>query len=266
MNRILALTIVLSIVLHIVTFNLLNDKVKFKKPHYSTTNKIKPIGYQNIKYVKLMQPKASLSSIKPQKVPKTYIKPKVKPNPKIIKSKKIIYQKPKPKKYIKIPQKLPIEKKIINKKVETKPKQKIIQNKELIRKKQKLQKKIDDLKKIKKLDKATQSYIKLYGDEYFTFSKEQKKYLNNNLNNIGKVTQMYLRYPRIAVKTKQQGMNIVQFFLYPNGDIKDLKITNGSGYTTLDKNTIKTIKLAYKDYQRPTEKTKVKIYVYYSIK
>ncbi|MBT4707367.1 MAG: energy transducer TonB [Campylobacteraceae bacterium] len=140
------------------------------------------------------------------------------------------------------------------------------QHRQLVKEKQKLKEKIKDLKEIEKLDKQTQSYLKLYGQEYFTYSKETKKYLNNNLNNIGRITQMYLRYPRISIKTKQQGMNIVQFFLYPNGDIKDLKIMNGSGYETLDKNTIKTIKLAYKDYPRPQEKTKVKIYVYYSLR
>ncbi len=260
MNKILALTIVLSIVLHIITFNFLNDKVKLEKPKYNTSNKIKPTGYQNIKYVKLAAPTVD-KKVKPLVEPK---KAKLKPIVKHASPK----PKPKVKKYIKVPKIIPVEKKIVKKKIPvSKPKpKKIIPNKELLQKKQKLQEKIDDLKKIKKLDKNTQSYIKLYGDEYFTFSKDQKKYLNNNLNNIGRVTQMYLRYPRIAVKTKQQGMNIVQFFLYPNGDIKDLKITNGSGYTTLDKNTIKTIKLAYKDYPRPKQKTKVKIYVYYSLK
>lgn len=264
MNKILALTVILSIILHIVTFSFLNDKVKLEKPKYNTTNKIKPTGYQNIKYVKLVAPtvdKKAKPPLEPKRINPT--KSKIKPIVKEIKKPK---PKPKIKKYIKVPKKIPIEKKIIKKKTPVSKPKEIIPNKELLQKKQKLQEKIDDLKTIKKLDKKTQSYIKLYGDEYFTFSKEQKQYLNNNLNNIGRVTQMYLRYPRIAVKTKQQGMNIVQFFLYPNGDIKDLKITNGSGYTTLDKNTIKTIKLAYKDYPRPEQKTKVKIYVYYQLR
>lgn len=60
-------------------------------------------------------------------------------------------------------------------------------------------------------------------------------------------------------------MNIVEFFLHPNGDISDLKLINSSGYSSLDKNSIETIEIAYKDYPRPNEKTKIKIYVYYKL-
>ena len=60
-------------------------------------------------------------------------------------------------------------------------------------------------------------------------------------------------------------MNIVEFYLHPNGDISDLKLTESSGYSSLDKNSIETIEFAYKDYPKPKEKTKVKIYVYYKL-
>jgi protein TonB len=115
------------------------------------------------------------------------------------------------------------------------------------------------------LDDITKSYLRLYGEEYNSFTKVQKVYLQKNLKNIGRITQKYLKYPRIAIRTGQQGMNIVEFFLHPNGDISDLKLSNSSGYTSLDKNTIETIEIAYKDYPRPKTKTKVKIYVYYKL-
>jgi len=60
-------------------------------------------------------------------------------------------------------------------------------------------------------------------------------------------------------------MNIVEFTLHPNGDISDLKISNSSGYSSLDENTIETIEYAYKDYPRPKSPTKIKIYVYYKL-
>ena len=116
---------------------------------------------------------------------------------------------------------------------------------------------------IKKLDQMTQSYLKLYGDEYFLLSKEEKRFLKTNLSRIGQITQRYLKYPAISIRTRQKGINVVEFILYDNGDISNLMITDGSGYTALDKNTIRTIKIAYKDYPKPYQQIKIKIYVRY---
>jgi len=115
------------------------------------------------------------------------------------------------------------------------------------------------------LDDITKSYINLYGEEYNSFTKVQKVFLQKNLKDIGRITQSYLRYPHIAVRTGQQGMNIVEFTLHPNGDITDLRISNTSGYSSLDENTKETIEYAYKDYPRPKTATKIKIYVYYKL-
>jgi len=80
---------------------------------------------------------------------------------------------------------------------------------------------------------------------------------------IGKITQRYLQYPEISAKTGQSGVNVVEFTLHPNGDISDLRISDSSYFTALDKNTIETIQIAYKDYPRPKEPTKIKIFVNY---
>ena len=160
---------------------------------------------------------------------------------------------------------------------------KLVKIKEPIKKKQKIVKKdikIDKRKKtiftksidkykeqkeVQKLDKITQQYIKLYGEEYFNFSKETKKFLKENLNEIGKITQQYIRYPSIAIKTKQEGTNVVEFILKSNGDITNLRIIGSSDYSVLDKNTLKTIKIAYKDYPKPKKDTPIKIFVLYSL-
>lgn len=117
------------------------------------------------------------------------------------------------------------------------------------------------------LDQVTQSYIKLYGEEYNNMTKVQKVYLQKNLKDIGRITQKYLNMPRAAVQLKLYGhhRNIVEFILHPNGDISNLRITSTSGYSFFDKETLETIEIAYKDYPRPKEPTKVKIYVTYSI-
>ncbi len=109
---------------------------------------------------------------------------------------------------------------------------------------------------------------KLYKADFSTFTKEQQKFIQDNLWRIAKITQKYLYlrgYPYIAIKTRQEGINAVEFTLHPNGDITSLRLLTSSGYEALDKNSIETIKTAYKDYPRPKEPTKIRINVHYSI-
>lgn len=110
---------------------------------------------------------------------------------------------------------------------------------------------------------------KLYKEEFDTLNQEQKEFIKDNLSKIGQITQHYLNiigYPEVAGQTGQEGVNIVEFYLYPNGEITDLKVLGSSGYSLLDKNSIRTIEIAYKDYPRPSQKTKIRIYVHYSIR
>jgi len=118
------------------------------------------------------------------------------------------------------------------------------------------------------LSKLPPQLRKLYKDDFSTFTKEQKKFLQNNLSKIAAITQKYLYlrgYPYIAIKTRQEGTNAVEFLLHPNGDISQLRLLTSSGYEALDKNSIETIKTAFKDYPRPKSTTKIKIYIRYSI-
>lgn len=105
----------------------------------------------------------------------------------------------------------------------------------------------------------------LYGIEFGSLSPNAQKFIKSNLDKIGKITQRYLRYPAIAGKVGQEGDNIVEFYLHPNGDITDLKLLHSSGYTLLDDNSLHTIKIAYKDYPYPIETTKIRIRVMYRI-
>ena len=82
---------------------------------------------------------------------------------------------------------------------------------------------------------------KLYGEEFNTYSETQKKFIKNNLGTIHTITQNTLTrngYPEVAVRTRQQGTNIVSFYLHPNGDISDLKLKRHIGHQALDQNTL----------------------------
>ncbi len=108
----------------------------------------------------------------------------------------------------------------------------------------------------------------LYGPEFNTYTETQKKFIKSNLGTIHRITQNTLTrngYPEIAVRTRQQGTNIVSFYLHPNGDISDLKLKKHIGYQALDQNTLDVIRTAYKQYPLPNKKTKIIFYVKYSI-
>jgi TonB family protein len=108
----------------------------------------------------------------------------------------------------------------------------------------------------------------LYGKEFGTFSSTQKKFIKHNLGTIHRITQRTLNrngYPEVAVRTRQEGTNVVSFYLHPNGDISGLRLKTRIGYAALDNNTLEVIRIAYKDYPLPNQKTKIVFYVQYSI-
>jgi TonB family protein len=107
-----------------------------------------------------------------------------------------------------------------------------------------------------------------YGSEFNSFTKIQKRFIEKNLGSIYQITQRTLTrngYPSVALKTHQQGTQIVTFNLHPNGKITGLRLKRSLGYSSLDKNTIRVIRIAYKDYPRPKTKTKITFYVEYSL-
>lgn len=122
-----------------------------------------------------------------------------------------------------------------------------------------------DVKTDAQLDKITKSYLELYKEDFDTFSEDTKVYLIKNLKDIGRITQRFLIFPYIAVQAHQQGINVVEFMLYPDGKISKPTIIKSSTYHILDDNTEDTIKKAYRDYPRPEKPTIIRIYVKYTI-
>ena len=115
------------------------------------------------------------------------------------------------------------------------------------------------------VDKVTQSYLDLYGEEFNTFTKVQKVFLKKHLKDIGLITQKYMIYPEVSARTRQSGTNIVEFMLYPNGDIGRVMLSSSTGYEALDESSLRTIQIAYMDYPRPEKPTKIIIYMTYVI-
>ncbi len=255
------IAILITILIHLILI------IEFKKEKYKELtpkpkNKKTPINISNFKIKKPPTPKIEPKPIIKKVLKKKTIKKKS--------SKKIVKQKRKP---ILKPKVIKKEENLSKKIYEAMKKKKIdiLEKKVKKRDLQKEQNLLNFLKtptrhKSKERVKLKQKPLKeLYKDEFEYLSKEEIEYLEDNLAMIGYITQKHLRYPRIAGMTGQEGVNIVEFYLFSNGDISDIKIIKGSNYTTLDKNTIKTIEYAYKEYPRPKHKTKIRIYTHYSI-
>ena len=108
----------------------------------------------------------------------------------------------------------------------------------------------------------------LYGSSYSRMSSAQRRFIDENLRRILQISQRtlnYLGYPREAARFGEQGTNIVEFWLYPNGDISGLRLRRRLNSRSLNHQTLEVIKTAYMNYPRPKVKTKIIIYVRYRL-
>ncbi len=254
----LTFALILSIFIHILF--LINYKVTPQENSAQNKNKEKNVS-SNVRFVKL-QPQQTAPNKEVLEPKKTEEKPfkkveEVKPQPKreVVKEAKKTITKPKTVQHVQptFTQPLPLEK----------PKTPLEKEQEKLKKETLTDYLLTPELDRNMLDNITKSYLELYGEEYNSFNTVQKVFLQKNLRDIGRITEKYLRYPSLAARLRQQGTNVVEFVLHPNGDISELKLSNASGSTSLDDNTLETIRIAYKDYPRPKESTKIKIYVNY---
>lgn len=108
----------------------------------------------------------------------------------------------------------------------------------------------------------------LYGDEFGKLTQGQQKYLIDNQEIMRRITQEILnRVARVNIRHDMNvnKVNIVEFYLHPNGDMTDFKFLQPSGYHVLDQTTQETIEFAYSRYPRPNEKILVRYNVFYNL-
>ena len=108
----------------------------------------------------------------------------------------------------------------------------------------------------------------LYGDTFGKLTPGQQKYILDNQEIMRRITQRVLeRVARVNLSPdiNVNRTNIIEFYLYPNGDISDFKFLKKSGFYVLDDTTKETIEYAYSKYPRPTEKTLIRYNVFYNL-
>ncbi|PAF42413.1 TonB family protein [Helicobacter sp. 11S02629-2] len=109
---------------------------------------------------------------------------------------------------------------------------------------------------------AREDIADLYGEKFGNMSLEDKKYIVDSYMLNGQVFQYYanrLGYPSIAAYFGQQGVGVVEFTLYPDGHISDVKIIKSSTFSAIDDQIIELVKLAAKDLKRPPKPIPIRL-------
>jgi len=103
----------------------------------------------------------------------------------------------------------------------------------------------------------------LYKDDFATFSKSQQTFIKDNLHIIEAIIQQNVFYPQLAVIYNIGGTLAVEFELYPDGSISEIRLLKESGYEILDNGFKQTIEIAYKDFPSPAQTTTIRCYMYF---
>ncbi|MEK6658941.1 MAG: energy transducer TonB [Campylobacterota bacterium] len=126
----------------------------------------------------------------------------------------------------------------------------------------------EDSKKISGSSIGNSDLRELYGDEFGKLTPGQQKYLIDNQEVMRRITQEVLNRVASVNLTRDinvNRVNIVEFYLHPNGDMTDFKFLKNSGYFVLDDTTKETIEYAYSRYPRPSEKILIRYNVFYNL-
>jgi len=79
------------------------------------------------------------------------------------------------------------------------------------------------------------------------------------------VVRENLSYPLIARRMGWEGTVIVCFTLYPNGEIRNLKVERSSGFDLLDRNAVKAVSSSAPYFPRPREPVTVVLPITYRL-
>lgn len=114
-----------------------------------------------------------------------------------------------------------------------------------------------------------QDVKELYGAKFAQLSPGEQKYILDNMEIMRRITQETLNRVgsvNIPNNLRVNSINVIEFYLHPNGDMTDFRFLYNSNYYILDDTTRETIQYAYSKYPRPQQKTLIRYRVYYNLK
>ena len=127
----------------------------------------------------------------------------------------------------------------------------------------------DNVKTTKRSSQVAQNVKELYGSKFAELSQGEQKYIQDNMEIMRQITQDTLnRVGRVNIPDnfRVNSINVIEFYLHPNGDMTDFKFLQNSNYYILDDTTKETIEYAYSKYPRPAQKTLIRYKVYYNLR
>lgn len=109
----------------------------------------------------------------------------------------------------------------------------------------------------------------LYGEQWKSLTAYEQKYITDNREIMQQKTKKILsNVSRVNIPSdlRVNTHNIIEFCLYPDGNIAEMKFVERSGFQILDDTTKEVIQYAYSRYPRPTQKTHIRYKVEYNLK
>lgn len=95
---------------------------------------------------------------------------------------------------------------------------------------------------LKPLSKTPMQFLAPAAEERLTPDKEQQRYLKEHVTYIRDLITTHLTYPPMARKMNWSGKVVVAFVVAEDGTVNNIRVVESSGYKTLDKSALETVR------------------------
>lgn len=96
--------------------------------------------------------------------------------------------------------------------------------------------------------------------------KVQENYEEDNLGRIRSILADRLKYPKNALRLKQQGEAIVTFTLAPSREVSQITITQSSGFDLLDDAARNLIESSASEFPKPSKSVRISVPISYKLR
>ncbi|BCD60729.1 MULTISPECIES: energy transducer TonB [unclassified Nitratiruptor] len=93
-----------------------------------------------------------------------------------------------------------------------------------------------------------------------------QRYIDQYLSKIRQIILEYRYYPRIARRTRKEGLVKVSLKLFPDGSVKEMHIIQSSGHSILDRAALQTVQKASVHFPKPSQPVKLTIPLEYRLR
>ncbi len=96
--------------------------------------------------------------------------------------------------------------------------------------------------------------------------KVEENYAEENLGRIRTILSERLKYPKNALRLKQQGESIVTFTLETDREVSQITITQSSGFELLDDAAKELIEISASEFPKPKKSVRISVPIAYKLR